>query len=837
MATKDLTNTLAQTEADQKAAQAKDEKAEATKKDTKATEENTKEKEKAIRAATEETEAIIHTKLSMDLLTNSVSDASDALKRWYSNVKNSGTTDLTKELSLVATGIFGAKEAFQSLDSFKPTGIVTFGQQFKGVIAQMKDIRENAPAGVAIDFLSNSFKKLGMVIPEDKLTKAVEIGRSFGLSPVEALKRFAGAVINSADNAVKLEAGIINLAAKTGDLGNVYKEAGANLSDMNTLIQAHSNLMASAVSVTHLSAEEVSKYYENLGAIPGALKELNVETGTSIGKTNLLTASIMLATGTGRKHEEVTETMRAGFRSLNLTGEESAKLFARMSKLSQDNQIEFEDVKKAIIDTESAFKTFGLGIEARNTLIKESSNLLDTYVGALKKTGVSASTATEMMGDLINKVKGLDTAQKAFISAQTGGPGQLMGAFQIEKDLKEGKIGKVFEKVRKTMEKQFGKIVTIEEAAMSPQAAAQLTKQRMMLQQGQFGLARGPEEASRILEMFKSTAGKPIESKTLDSSFKEMMNMGNVRQKQTMTPISKMLSLLESTQLTVQVGNLDLFQQTMTAGSGRVRTDENAMALQPLVSGIEQQRSKSAKFGTEIQMTDIASKPDETGKSMVNSLKGFDDLIKQSSKDVKSVLKGFETAFNKKDKSGMEKPVKEYMDELKQREAEANKNTSKAERESQLKQINLDRENLKKGVDAIFAEKNKKKLAPTELKDLNAEKLGISQMITAEEPITAPPATPTMPARRTRLPIAPRAPGTGAATAQPVATASRRVVDSAAQERAQAAAGRGVNQPTVETQKHEVLVTGWCLKCKQEIESVGETSKLVNPTGTPSGSE
>jgi hypothetical protein len=101
-------------------------------------------------------------------------------------------------------------------------------------------------------------------------------------------------------------------------------------------------------------------------------------------------------------------------------------------------------------------------------------------------------------------------AQKAFLSAQTGGPGGLMGAFQIEKMLKEGDIEGVFKKVRDQMQKQLGPIVTLEDAASSPAAAAQLARQTAMLRSGPLGaMARTDQDAYRILESMKTGAPPP----------------------------------------------------------------------------------------------------------------------------------------------------------------------------------------------------------------------------------------------------------------------------------------------------------------------------------------
>ena len=76
-----------------------------------------------------------------------------------------------------------------------------------------------------------------------------------------------------------------------------------------------------------------------------------------------------------------------------------------------------------------------------------------------------------------------------------------MGAAQIEKMIRSGDIEGVQKKVMDTLKKQFGKIVTLDEATQSEGSAAQRQKQIMLLQQGPLGaMAKTPEDAGRLLD-------------------------------------------------------------------------------------------------------------------------------------------------------------------------------------------------------------------------------------------------------------------------------------------------------------------------------------------------
>jgi ribosomal protein S13 len=135
--------------------------------------------------------------------------------------------------------------------------------------------------------------------------------------------------------------------------------------------------------------------------------------------------------------------------------------------------------------------------------------------------------------------------------------------------MNEGKIDEVFEKVRMQMQKQFGKIVSVEEAANSPQAAAQLVKQRAILKQGPLGqFAKDDQTASKILEAFRAKEEGKTTVPLSESILKEQMDRGTQIEEQSYTELTKIRALLESQRGQANIMNLGTAEQTFAARTG-----------------------------------------------------------------------------------------------------------------------------------------------------------------------------------------------------------------------------------------------------------------------------
>lgn len=414
---------------------------------------------------------------------------------------------ITAEQSSIFIGLGSAiVTANQNLSDF--TGIDT--SKTMTFTGQLKDLRDmlgmggvaGANAQTVLEGLKKKFIDMGGA-PE-LLAKAVAKGSDAVLGLVKNM-------FTHADRALASEDAMLQMAAATGQLGAMMEKAGNNMEMMNTLLDENNNMMDQAKGATNSNNEQIQKYYMSLAKVPGAFNEV-VRSGTLAGGTmSMLTATIKLAHGTHRDFDQVVQDLNHSMIQYGVGGEAALSFTSRMTELSNKFQVPLEDMRNNLMGATDAFKNMTNAGEAAGRMQQGISEIMNTYVGRLKDAGMTGRQAAETVKGMTDELSKLGTAQKAFLSAQTGGPGGLMGAFQIEKLIQEGNIAEVQKKVMQTMQRQFGRVVTLDEASKSQAAASQLERQVLMLKQGPMGsLIKTDQDAFKFLDAMKAQQeGKP----------------------------------------------------------------------------------------------------------------------------------------------------------------------------------------------------------------------------------------------------------------------------------------------------------------------------------------
>lgn len=451
--------------------------------------------------------------------------------------------------SVLATQLFSITEDFKNIGGVNSDGLNTLSRQ-------IKDIIDNASiAGSKIDKMTKIGQVLGLKnIPTDQLEKAIML------------------YAKSADNAQRLENSFIHLSAESGNLGKVYEAVGTDLSKMNYLLENQAQLLSDVGSATNQPKEKINEYYGQLLKIPGALDSLIKGSEDSTSGTNMLLSTIQVAAGSGRNYSEIINDLTAAYKNYNLTGQDALEFSTRISEASQKLGLRLEDVKSYMHSVSEEFKYFG-------SQASGSAQMLNEYVEAFQKTGLSGTQAVSMVKDLTSSISKLTLEQKAFLSAQTGGPGGLMGAYQIENMLREDKLPELMDKIRQQLKSQLGTIVTTQEAAASPEAAAQLTRQVELIRQGPMGALVGndTQKIYRFLEVL-ATKEKEDTTKSLGRDIVEdTARMGQQMMEKSMTPLSRMSSAITEMTNQAAVSNLTMKEQMLSARTGtQMSYDPNA---------------------------------------------------------------------------------------------------------------------------------------------------------------------------------------------------------------------------------------------------------------------
>src|SRR5271166_447974 len=331
------------------------------------------------------------------------------------------------------------------------------------------------------------------------------------IGKVPGLKKISGGIENFAQNAAqgeKLENTYIALAASTGRLNGLFSDSGKTLENLSATTAQYSKNVVNNANAVGLDAQQVLGYAATLGQIPGLVDTVANYSGNASDSTNGLVAAMKLMIGSGRSMKEVNDEMTEAYENIGqargalddtTSSKKEVEFFATISDTANTLGVRFQDVRTVLDQTAKDFKYVGDNTAAAATI-------LGTYTQALEKTGLTAKASTDLVGKMIGGVSQLTTAQKAFISSQSGGPGGLQGAFKIEQMMRQGKTQDVMAMAEKVMrQKMGGRIYGLDEAAQGGQAAAQFMKQREMVKSGIFGVGAGAsnEEATRILEALR----------------------------------------------------------------------------------------------------------------------------------------------------------------------------------------------------------------------------------------------------------------------------------------------------------------------------------------------
>jgi len=502
------------------------------------------------------------------LLTNIVQDSVKNIISYNANIvkagsANANTTSLNKEtaasFAFLTSQVIGTSKAYESLKTVNVTSLTEQTQKMWQTISAGKSTFGDI-ANVATSFLTS----LGL--PIGKINQVIDTAKT-AKNPMSEITRLVSNQIETftkaADNVTKMKDNYFQLMGASGGLGTALERSGQNFRNVNELVQEQMNRINGATKATNLSKEQILQYYNALGKVPGALNE-QIRTSERAGGTlDGLIAKTRLAAATGRDTNDVINDTTKALNAYNIRGAEALTFVARMSELSNKFGMELSDTQGFLTNTANAFKFIGNEAEG-------SAKMFNKLMTAFKETGLSAKASTELIQGITNQIGNLSIAQKAFLSSQTGGPGGLVGGFQIEKMLRDGKIDEVFEKIRTQMTRQFGRIVSIDEAANSPQAASQLVRQRAMLQQGPLGqFARNDAEAQRILDAFSK--GQKIDVSEL-SSGTELLNKnletGKAWQDRNINIIKQSNDILEDIRDQGSKVTNDLLERILTASSG-----------------------------------------------------------------------------------------------------------------------------------------------------------------------------------------------------------------------------------------------------------------------------
>lgn len=646
-------------------------------------------------AQTQNAQAVDNTSKAHKSLSDFISSSSDQLKQLGEYLDKTGikleeTTKLSEgqkaAFGAISVAVLGAGKAYDSLNNIDTRGLSDFSKQ----IDAMGDSIKNSP------------------LYQTGLMKAFSLGKT-GDEAAAMATSFVKNMAASAAQVTKLENAMLQLNARTGTFAELQQAAGPNWNNVNALAEQQNTIIQQTANVFQLSSARVADFYTELGSVQGAINTTIPATGAMGGSVSGLTAAMLLAKGTGREFSAVVNDMRAAFENYNLKGAPALDFTARMTEISQKFNIPLEAVDKSLLSVANNFGIFGNQADG-------AARLYNNYLGALEKTGISGPQAIGVVQGMTESVKGLSIAQKAFLSAQTGGPGGLLGGFQIEKELREGKLDQVFDRVRETLGKQFGKIVTLEEASQTQAAAEQFQKQVLLLQKGPLGsIVKDDQTAFRVLEAFKAREqGGPVQDLSKDF-LQKSMESGNDLAKQTNTYLGQSVRILEQIRDQSGFANLDELQKSVTAASGAGTAVAPTQATKDLRDILSNQMLSSAQSGStaaagaakSLTQGKVTTELDTRDTDISKSISGLTQIPKGAGAAASAIVSNVANYFKDMSKESAEQAEKRYLEDINRRKEEISK--SQNFRASDLESLAKEENMIKAG----FAKSENRPTTPT----------------------------------------------------------------------------------------------------------------------------
>lgn len=356
----------------------------------------------------------------------------------------------------------------------------------------------------------------------NKLSKISDLIPGFGKGAKVLLDVYSSFTMLG-DAAKKFEFGLINLTGSSGELGSLLKDLGDDFSGLESKAVSFINLTTSIGNSVGLTSEQVARYAMSLGKIPGSL-DMNVKLSKDGSEQiHLLEAAIKVATGSGQDFSSVIDQLNQSYRDFNTTGNKALENIARISSASQALKIPLDLVRDYTMNSAQAFRFFGDNSQA-------AVSILGRFGPALKESGLGPKAIADLTQNITRNIGEMNLAQRAFVSGTSGGPGGLMGGYQIEVLKQQGRLDQVEKMVEESLRKQFGgRIVTLQEAAKDASSAAQFTKQVQLLTQGPTKIAGSEAEAYRILEAMAKgqPAGVKEPVKAGEEALNQTIEVGN----------------------------------------------------------------------------------------------------------------------------------------------------------------------------------------------------------------------------------------------------------------------------------------------------------------------
>jgi hypothetical protein len=478
-----------------------------------------------------------------------------------------------------------------------------------------------AAVGAASKFdMSSGFVQMGVQAKDSSanISEAFSDLSKFDLGgPINKVVSVLEGMSRKTDHFKKMETGLLMTAAASGNLNVAVQGLGQGYKNLGGATVEFARMTANVGTANNLTAGQVAGFAKQMMKIPDAMNQVITNVDGSNTSMKMLDATLKVSAGTFQDFSTVMADVEKLYKQWGKTGEESLEFVSKMHKASQSLKMPMDDMRGYVEAVGKQFLFLGDNTQgAIEVMMKMQPALRDSKLGP--------QAISSLVQGMTKSVADMDLAQRAFVSAQTGGPGGLQGGYQMALQMQEGDTVGVMSKVEDTLRNMFGgQIMTLEEGSKDAASAAQLAKQVAMLTSGPMKMAGSEAEAFKILEaMSKGKVFTPEEKTTPKDALSEVVKTGNTIQERQHSRLLEIKNAIEVGQVAGTEKVYDFERRlTGTLGLGGAEDPGKRAAIR--------ETRKGASYGA------------FRGKFMTGQVKSADQLRQEMISSAKSKVGGF----------------------------------------------------------------------------------------------------------------------------------------------------------------------------------------------------
>jgi hypothetical protein len=292
-------------------------------------------------------------------------------------------------------------------------------------------------------------------------------------------------------------------------LGMTFEQAEKNNKAFNNLIATNSEFARSGI---YFGGEDFKRGIESLQAAGISMEELSRASSVSSGGMNNMQMMTLQAKAMGMDISEYSRKMADLIRKNGMSVEDSMKMMAGAQDLASETGLRLDEVTQSLDSATSGFQRMGTTMDFSRPILKGfADSVKEVGLGITQAADLSSEFSRSLLGIVNNPGLAYVMAMKGGIGGGMGGPGGVLNpSIQMEARMLDKSPGNQADMAMqqamaaKEMIASMtgGNIITLQQAAASPELQTQFETQRQML--GSFLGINDKQTQSRVLELLSN---------------------------------------------------------------------------------------------------------------------------------------------------------------------------------------------------------------------------------------------------------------------------------------------------------------------------------------------